>query len=76
MPLEPDWDAYRLDGIDAEKLAAVCAKFELNKLAKELPGADIRRETLDGTTGKDKKGGASEGAEKFSMTIIGESMGM
>lgn len=29
-----------------------------------------------GTTGKDKKGGASEGAEKFSMTIIGESMGM
>ena len=48
VPLEPDWDAYRLDGIDAEKLAAVCAKFELNKLAKELLGADIRRETLDG----------------------------
>ena len=48
VPLEPDWDAYRLDGVDAEKLAAVCAKFELNKLAKELLGADIRRETLDG----------------------------
>ena len=29
-----------------------------------------------GTSDKDKKGGASEAAEKFSMTITGESMGM
>ena len=38
VPIEPDWDAYRLDGVDREKLAAVCAKFELNRLAKELLG--------------------------------------
>ena len=40
VPIEPDWNAYRLDGIDKEKLAAVCAKFELNRLAKELLGDD------------------------------------
>ena len=38
VPIEPDWNAYRLDGVDREKLAAVCAKFELNRLAKELLG--------------------------------------
>ena len=38
VPIEPDWNAYRLDGIDKEKLAAVCAKFELNRLAKEFLG--------------------------------------
>ena len=48
VPIEPDWDAYRLDGVDAEKLAAVCAKFELNRLAKEfglvtVPAASSRR---------------------------------
>ena len=38
VPIEPDWDAYKRDGVDAAKLAAVCAKFELNRLAKELLG--------------------------------------
>ncbi|MBR1922096.1 MAG: DNA polymerase I, partial [Kiritimatiellae bacterium] len=38
VPLEPDWDAYRLDGVDRAKLAAVCAKFELNRLARDLLG--------------------------------------
>ena len=38
VPIDPDWDAYRLDGVDRGKLAAVCAKFELNRLAKELLG--------------------------------------
>ena len=41
VPIEPDWSAYRLDGVDSEKLAAVCAKFELNRLAKELLGEGI-----------------------------------
>ncbi len=36
VPIEPDWDAYRRDGVDAEKLAAVCAKYELSRLAKAL----------------------------------------
>ena len=36
VPIEPDWNAYKLDGVDKEKLAAVCAKFELNRLAKEF----------------------------------------
>jgi len=34
VPFEVDWEAYRLDGVDREKLAAVCAKFELVRLAK------------------------------------------
>ena len=38
VPIEPDWDAYRLDGVDGVKLVAVCAKFELNRLAKDLLG--------------------------------------
>ena len=38
VPIEPDWDAYKLDGIDRGKLAAVCEKFELRRLAKELLG--------------------------------------
>ena len=55
VPLEPDWDAYRLDGVDKEKLAAVCAKFELNRLAKELlgdaakgPRFEVKGQTEDG----------------------------
>ena len=42
VPILPDWNAYRLDGIDKEKLAAVCAKFELNRLAKELLGEEVK----------------------------------
>ena len=38
VPIEPNWDDYRLDGIDRDKLAKVCAKFELNRLARELLG--------------------------------------
>jgi len=36
VPIEPDWEAYRLKGVDTEKLSQVCAKFELNRLAKDL----------------------------------------
>ena len=36
VPIEPNWDDYKLDGIDRGKLAAVCAKFELKRLAKEF----------------------------------------
>ena len=42
VPIEPDWNAYKLDGVDTEKLAAVCAKFELNRLAKELLGEGFK----------------------------------
>ena len=34
VPIEPDWESYRLSGANHEKLAAVCEKFELNKFAK------------------------------------------
>jgi len=51
VPIEPDWDAYRLDGVDREKLAAVCAKFELNRLAKELlGGAEVMVEGEQGAS--------------------------
>ncbi len=49
VPIEPDWNAYRLDGIDTEKLAKVCAKFELNRLAKEFLGAGWGREEREKT---------------------------
>jgi len=40
VPIEPDWNAYKLDGVDREKLTAVCAKFELKRLAQELLGEE------------------------------------
>ena len=39
VPVEPDWEAYRRDGVDTEKLSAVCVKYELNRLAKAFLGA-------------------------------------
>ena len=54
VPIMPDWNAYRLDGIDKEKLAAVCAKFELNRLAKDLLGEDVGRgAAATGSEGRD-----------------------
>ena len=54
VPIMPDWNAYRLDGIDKEKLAAVCAKFELNRLAKDLLGEDVGRGApAKGSEGRD-----------------------
>ena len=44
VPIEPDWDAYKLNGVDKEKLAAVCKKFELNRLEKELLGGEVEVE--------------------------------
>lgn len=38
VPIEPSWDDYKLDGVDRDKLSKVCAKFELNRLARELLG--------------------------------------
>ena len=38
VPIEPDWDSYRRDGVDASKLAEVCAKFELNRIARGFLG--------------------------------------
>ena len=52
VPLEPAWDDYMLDGVDRERLAAVCAKFELNRLAKELLGADADAVSGDGASAK------------------------
>ncbi len=36
VPIDPDWDAYRRGDVDMGKLAAVCAKFELNRFAREF----------------------------------------
>ena len=38
VPIEPDWNAYRLDGVDEQKLRAVCDKFELKRLAAAFLG--------------------------------------
>ena len=39
-PVEVDLETCRSGNINREKLSAVCAKFELNRLAKELLGED------------------------------------
>lgn len=54
VPITPDWEKYRLDGVDREKLSAVCAKFELTRLAREFDIASAplavpsSNEALDG----------------------------
>ena len=47
VPIEPEWESYRLVGADKAKLAAVCAKFELNRFAK---GFDIELSNTSGTS--------------------------
>ena len=59
VPIEPDWDSYRLDGIDREKLAAVCAKFELNRLAKEFEVGETRDAGAGQETRDERQGSAS-----------------
>ncbi len=36
IPLNPQWDDFKRAGVDEEKLRAVCAKFELHRVAKEF----------------------------------------
>ena len=38
IPIDPDWESYRLSGPNREMLARVCAKYELNRFAKEFLG--------------------------------------
>ncbi len=40
VPIEPDWEAYRRKDVDREKVSAVCFKYELNRLAKDLLGEE------------------------------------
>ena len=40
IPLEINWDEYRLKEPDKTALAAVCAKFELNRLARDFLGGE------------------------------------
>ena len=41
VPLEIDWNAFARGELDVAKVAAVCAKFELNTLAKRLLGGAV-----------------------------------
>ena len=66
VPVEPDWESYRLSGPDPEKLAKVCAKFELNRLARELLGAEAaaggeRSEIAKGREGQERQEGQEAG---------------
>ena len=36
VPIEPRWDDYRFGDVDRDALAAVCAKYELNRLARDF----------------------------------------
>ena len=61
VPIEPDWNAYKLDGVDRGKLAAVCEKFELRRLAKELLGETGNGETGNGERNRPLWVGATHG---------------
>ena len=43
VPLEIDWDSLARAELDTEKVAAVCAKYELNQLARRLLGSSTPR---------------------------------
>ena len=45
VPLEISFDDFACREPDAEKLRAVCTKFELNALARRFLGEDVRTET-------------------------------
>ena len=49
VPIEPDWESYRLTAPDREKLASVCAKFELTRFAKAVLGEDGAGEVASAT---------------------------
>ncbi|MCR5413467.1 MAG: DNA polymerase I, partial [Kiritimatiellae bacterium] len=55
VPIEPNWESYRLDGVDKEKLSAVCSKFELKRLAKELLGEEAAVEEPKAEAGNEAK---------------------
>ncbi len=42
VPIEPDWDSYAFGAFDKARLAEVCAKFELSRLAKMFLGESVR----------------------------------
>ena len=50
IPIEPDWQSYRLSGPNKEMLARVCAKYELNRFAKEFLGDDTAIESASSET--------------------------
>ncbi len=41
VPITPDWQSYKFGEIDRAKLAAVCSKFELSRLAKAFLGEAV-----------------------------------
>ena len=43
VPIEPDWSAYKRGELDSEKVAAVCAKYELGQLARRLLGDSLSK---------------------------------
>ena len=51
VPLAPDWEACRCGGFDREKLAKVCAKYELARFAREML-APAEMAALSAQTGK------------------------
>ena len=50
IPIEPDWESFHLSGVNKEKLARVCAKYELNRFAKEFLGDDVAIESSPSET--------------------------
>ena len=50
IPIKPDWQSYRLSGPNKEMLARVCAKYELNRFAKEFLGDDTAIESASSET--------------------------
>ena len=71
VPVEPDWEACRLSDPDAEKLEKVCAKFELNRLARALLGKETAAagQKGDGVGGRGSRDG-QEGQDSESLLSL------
>ena len=54
VPVEADWEACRLKEPDRDRLTAVCAKFELNRLAREILGDGKELASADAAAGEEQ----------------------
>lgn len=52
VPIEPDWNAYAIKEPELKRLAVVCAKFELSRLAKDF-GIQIENNLTHSSTQDD-----------------------
>ena len=66
VPMEIDWDSFARGALDRDRLAAVCAKYELRQLARRLLGDDWQK---DAAPAPDAAGAAEAAAPARLQTL-------